>query len=363
MANFFIETFGCTANTSATELMTYLLTNCGHIVTKNIDTADFVLINTCIVKAPTENKIKNLLLRLSNSYPLIVAGCLPQVLTNWCKENIPNAALIGVDHYGDVCFAADAILNNQSFEALSRKDIFCSENKRNRVNPLTGIIEISKGCTGQCAYCIVKFAKGILVSKNKEQILTEVQTAINDGCKEIWLTAQDTASYGHDINSSLPEIIDSISQINGDFMIRIGMMNPDFALSIIDGLKKTYQNPKVYSFAHIPVQSGSNTVLQEMKRKYTIEEFYELIDVFRKELDLTLSTDIIAGFPGETASDHIETLNLLKEVKFDIVNISKYGDRPGTLASKVLHKIPTEIIKERSTEISKIVNEMTLERN
>ena len=343
--------------------MSYLLLECGHEKTSTINKADLIILNTCVVKAPTENKIKDKIRKLSKNYPLIIAGCLPQVMSDWCKENVPDAALIGVDHFFDICYAVDAVINHKNFYKISREQIFSEEPKRIRARELTGIIEISKGCTGQCTYCIVRLAKGPLVSKSSELILHEAHTAITEGCKEIWLTAQDTASYGVDIDSNLPEIVNKIVEIPGDFIIRIGMMNADYALQIMPELKQMFEHPKVYSFIHLPLQAGSDRVLTNMKRKYTKTEYENLIRELRKERNFTISTDIITGFPGESDEDFAETKELMERIKFDIVNISKYGDRKGTVASRSREKIPTEIVKERSAEISKIASKMTLERN
>ncbi|NHK32836.1 MAG: tRNA (N(6)-L-threonylcarbamoyladenosine(37)-C(2))-methylthiotransferase [Asgard group archaeon] len=362
MSKFYAQTFGCTANTSATELMIYLLRKCGHKQIKTINDADFALINTCIVKAPTESKVKDLLLKLHEKTPLIVAGCLPQVLYEWCQENLLNATLLGVDHFGNVCLAAKNLLNKKPYNSLSRDSNFCSEINRERMHKHTGIIEISKGCTGNCSYCIVKIAKGKLVSKKEEIIMLEAKNAIEEGCRELWLTAQDTASYGIDSNSNLPAIVKKISSIQTDFRIRIGMMNPDYALKILNDLKHALQLPKVYKFIHMPVQSGSNDILMKMKRKYLIEDFNYIIRELRKQ-NITLSTDIIVGFPGETEEDFNKTKKLVLEKKFDIINISKYGDRKGTEASHSRDKIPTELVKKRSSELTEITKKITLERN
>lgn len=363
MSKFYAQTFGCTANTSATELMIYLLSNCGHKKVENIDDADFCLINTCIVKAPTESKVKDLLLKIHEKLPLLIAGCLPQVLYNWCQSNLPNATLIGVDHFDKVCFAAKNLLEGKSYIAIQRDENFYSEINRDRISKQTGIIEISKGCSGNCSYCIVKIAKGPLVSKKEDQILLEAKNAIKEGCKEIWLTAQDTASYGIDLNSDLPTIVRKINSIQDDFRIRIGMMNPDYALKIINELKEILSLPKVYKFIHMPLQSGSNDILKKMNRKYLIEDYNYLMNELGSLQNLTFSTDIIVGFPGETEMDFEKTKELIRKYKFDIINISKYGDRKGTEASRSREKIPTEIIKKRSSELSEISRELSLERN
>jgi MiaB-like tRNA modifying enzyme len=361
--NFYVETFGCTANTSATELMSYLLEQCKFEKVATVDEADIILVNTCIVKAPTESKIKDLLLRLYKRKPLVVAGCLPQVLYEWCQKNLPQAPMIGVDNFDKVCLAAEKTLAGESYSMINRDNSFCLEINRARVLDKVGIIEISKGCTGNCSYCIVKIAKGPLVSKNENQILAEVKTALAEGCTEIWLTAQDTASYGIENGTNLPALVRSIYSLPEDFRIRIGMMNTDYALNIIDELLEIYQHPKVYKFIHLPVQSGSDAVLHKMQRKYTISEYKHLIKQIREIQNITISTDIIAGFPGETKEDHELTKQLVQEIKFDIINISKYGDRKGTKASKSKEKLPTEIVKQRSTELKEITDKISNKRN
>lgn len=343
--------------------MSYLLNECGYEKISETSKADFVLINTCVVKAPTESKIKDLLVKLYQKSPLIVTGCLPQVMVDWCHQKIPQAALLGVDHFGEICQAAKNTLKGKTFELITRKKEFCEEIQRDRDRPLTGILEISKGCTGLCAYCIVRIAKGPLVSKSTNQIIQEAQIALAEGCKELWLTAQDTASYGVDLDTSLPLLLESIVDLPEDFMIRIGMMNIDYASRIMEPLKDFLQHPKIYSFLHIPMQAGSDVVLKKMNRRYTIKEFKLLVEQLRKDINLTLSTDVIVGFPGETEEDFKKTLEVLDEIQFDVVNISKYGDRKGTISSKSQEKLPTEIIKQRSIALTEKVHEMTLARN
>ncbi len=343
--------------------MSYLLINCGYEKITNINQANFILVNTCVVKAPTESKIKDLLVKLYSKTPLVVAGCLPQVMVDWCHQELPNAALLGVDHFGEICQAAKSVLHGETFELITRKKDFCDEIHRDRDHPLTGILEISKGCTGHCAYCIVQIAKGSLVSKLTQQILQEAKIALSEGCKELWLTAQDTASYGVDINDNLPNLLESLVDLPEDFMIRIGMMNVDYAVRILQPLKFFLQHPKVYSFLHIPVQSGSDSILNKMNRRYTLDEFKLLIKQLRKDINLTLSTDVIVGFPGETEEDFKKTLEIMDEIQFDVVNISKYGDRKGTDASKSQEKLPTDIIKRRSIELTAKVHKMTLAKN
>ena len=162
----------------------------------------------------------------------------------------------------------------------------------------------------------------------------------------------------------LPGLLRRIIEIEGDFHVRVGMMSPDTLLPIVDEMIELLQHSKIYRFLHVPVQSGSDEILAAMNRYYTIDEYRSLIKSLRKALpDLTLMTDIIVGFPGETDEDHEATLDLLREFSFDVVNVSRYMDRPGTKSSKMKNKLPTQIVKKRSIEASDVVREESLKRN
>ena len=169
--------------------------------------------------------------------------------------------------------------------------------------------------------------------------------------------------YGFDIGTNLIDLTRSLLEVEGDYIIRIGMMNPEHALKMLPGLAEILNNERVYSFAHVPVQSGSDKVLKAMNRFYTSEDFQKIVSYLRESVqDVTIATDIIVGFPGETDEDHTQTLNLLEETKPDVINVSKFYPRPNTLAEK-MPKISTQIIKTRSVQASALARKISAENN
>lgn len=222
-----------------------------------------------------------------------------------------------------------------------------------------------------CSYCITSLARGKLKSYPMEEIVKDVCSAIKQGCKEIQLTAQDTGSYGLDTGHNLGELLSNICKINGDYRIRVGMMNPYTVMKNIDSIIRSYDDLKIYKFLHLPVQSGDNDILKKMNRKYTTDDFLKIVGKFRKRYpDITISTDVIVGFPTETDEQFRNTIDLLKNVNPDVVNITRFSARPNTKAKFLKGRIRTEIAKERSkiltdlcSEISKENNQRHIERN
>ena len=190
-------------------------------------------------------------------------------------------------------------------------------------------------------------------------IVRQVQTEIKEGCKEVWLTSTDNGCYGFDIGTDLPSLVDAVSEIPEEFMLRVGMMNPMYMPRIRDDLIKAYNNDKVFKFIHIPVQCGSNKILNDMKRGHTAETFRDIVNQFK---DFTISTDIIVGFPTETEEDFQKTVDLLDEIKPDVVNLSKYSARPGTDAAE-LKQIDAVEVKRRSKMIFEQISKISIENN
>ncbi|MDC8438323.1 MAG: radical SAM protein, partial [Candidatus Nitrosotenuis sp.] len=186
---------------------------------------------------------------------------------------------------------------------------------------------------------------------------------IDDGCKEVWLTSTDNGCYGLDIGTTLPELVNKVVEIPKKFMIRVGMMNPMYMPRIKDDLLKSFQSDKVYKFLHIPVQSGSDAVLNEMKRGHTAATFEDVVKRARKQFaKFTISTDVIVGFPSETSEDFEQTMSLLRETRPDVVNLSRYSQRPGTKAADMV-QIEVSEVKQRSKKAFEIINQISLENN
>jgi len=215
----------------------------------------------------------------------------------------------------------------------------------------------------ECTFCQTKLAKGDLTSYRLGDIVRQVQTEIKEGCKEVWLTSTDNGCYGFDIGTDLPTLVNAVSEIPEDFMIRVGMMNPMYMPRIKQNLIESYDNDKVFKFLHIPVQSGSNKVLNDMKRGHTSETFREIVKKVKERFEnFTISTDIIVGFPSETEEDFQKTIALLDETKPDVVNLSKYSARPGTDAAE-LKQLDAAEVKRRSKIIFEQINKISLKSN
>ena len=215
----------------------------------------------------------------------------------------------------------------------------------------------------ECTFCQTKLSKGDLSSYRLGDIVRQVQTEIKEGCKEVWLTSTDNGCYGLDIGTDLPSLVNAVTEIPEDFMIRVGMMNPMYMPRIKEKLIESYDNKKVFKFLHIPVQSGSDKVLNDMKRGHTSQTFREIVKKTKEKFpNFTISTDIIVGFPSETEEDFQKTIQLLDETKPDVVNLSKYSARPGTDAAE-LKQVDAAEVKRRSKIIFDQINNISLESN
>lgn len=354
-----LETYGCALNKADSSIIKGFLSNQTFTDAKN---ADVVIVNSCAVKLTTENRMFSKIKKhLKANKEVLVTGCLPKINLRELKKY--PVSIVDSNSLDQLPKALEKIKENKTV-------YFSSDNHKNKLSfphcldmGITTIVEISEGCLGKCAFCGTKNARGSLTSYSSEDIRNYVGFLVKAGKKEIYLTSQDMGCYGFDIESNLPELLREITSIKGDFLVRIGMMNPNHALKILDKLVEAYKNKKIYKFLHVPVQSGSNKVLKEMDRAHTKEDFEEIIERFRKEIpDVCIATDIIVGFPTETEEDFEETIELMRRIKPDVVNISKFYPRPKTKASE-MKKLPTEIIAKRSRLLSKICREIHSEKN
>lgn len=349
MSKLFVKTYGCTLNKKDTENVVK-----EHNFTEEfseIKKADYIFINTCGVKEQTQTKILNFLKKLNeNKIPqekIIIFGCLVNIDKEALVSEMPNAKYFKVSEKEKIESIINNIENNKS------------SNKKN-----TQTIILSNGCLGNCYYCAVKFARGKLESKPIEKIIKEIEYSVNEEkSKEILLTSQDNGCYGFDINENLNTLLKKIIEIKGDFKIRVGMANPQHLKIIINELIEIYKNEKIYKFLHIPIQSGSNKILKEMNRYYTIEDVYDIIEKFKKEIpDISIGTDIIVGYPTETENDFQETIDFIKKIKPNFINLSRFGMRKNIEAKKYKDLI-SRTKKERSRKVTKIFEDYLLDKN
>ena len=362
MAKIFVEAYGCSASFADSEMISGLIINGGHTLATNSVESDLNLIVTCSVKDSTANKMMHRIKSLKTK-PLIVAGCLPKAEKDNVEKFTENASLLGPNSLGKTLDVINSTLIGRKQIALEDSDLSKIGLPKVRLNPTVGIVEIASGCMSECTFCQTKLSKGDLTSYRLGDIVRQVETEIKEGCKEVWLTSTDNGCYGFDIGTDLPTLVNAVSEIPKDFMIRVGMMNPMYMPRIKQNLIESYDNEKVFKFLHIPVQSGSDKVLNDMKRGHTSETFREIVKKTKERFEnFTISTDIIVGFPSETEEDFQKTITLLDETKPDVVNLSKYSARPGTDAAE-LKQIDAAEIKRRSKVIFDQINKISLKSN
>jgi len=229
---------------------------------------------------------------------------------------------------------------------------------------VVSIVPAAHGCLGSCSYCCVLFARGRLHSFSVDEIVTRVKRDLDSGAKEVWLTGQDMACYGRDISVDLVELLKKVCEIDREFWVRVGMMTPNFVLGMLPELVEAFQNEHVFKFVHLPVQCGNDEVLKRMNRLYSVNDFGRIIEAFREAVpNITVATDVICGFPSESAEAFERSLRLIEDVKPDVVNVSKFFPRPKTRAEKMTPKVSPLEVTARSKRMADLAKRISLERN
>ncbi len=362
---FYIEGYGCSASFSDMELIAGQLIQNGFDMTNNPIDSTINLIVTCSVKDSTEHRMIHRIKMLSkNNKPIVIAGCLPSADRHLVEKLNPNASLMGPDSINKTIEIVNSTLNGQKVFSLEKSTFEKINLPKLKINPVISIIEIASGCLSECSFCQTKLAKGKLQSYRIGEIIRQINHDLSIGSKEIWLTSTDNGCYGLDINTNLVELLRRCEEIDQEFKIRVGMMNPMYLRNMINDLTNLYlESNKIFKFIHIPVQSGSEEILKKMKRGHTVNTFRKISKQLREQIkDITIATDIITGFPGESEEDFALTLDLLHEIEPDVINSSKYSARPGTTASK-LKRIDNETMLDRSKKLHRLIKSITKKRN
>jgi MiaB-like tRNA modifying enzyme len=355
--NIYIETYGCTANKSDASIVKGLIkNNQKYLLVEKQDDADIIIILTCTVIDTTEQRMLHRLKTFQkNDKKIIITGCMATVQVEKIKKEFPDFKLLEPQKIHKILDLIEDIKHSNNKKKYQAPKYFDS---------VIAPISIAEGCFFSCTYCITCLARGKLMSSPIKSIVKDVEYAIKNGCKEIQLTAQDTASYGIDKKTRLSDLINEICHINIDFRIRIGMMNPATLKNQINEMIKAYGNTQIYKFLHIPVQSGDNDILKLMNRGYQTSDFKKIISRFREKIpEITIATDVIIGFPTETENQFQKTIDLINEIKPDITNITRYSARPNTKAKEMKGRIPTEIVKQRSQKITEITKNISNKKN
>ena len=360
----YIETYGCSASFSDSEICAGQLSQAGYLIVDNPKDSDVNVIVTCTVKTATANRMSHRIKKLSeNNSALVVAGCMPKTQAKEIKKLNPNASLMGPDSIDQITDIVNSTLNGTPLIQLGKSTKPKILLPKIRINPVIDIVEIGTGCLSSCTFCQVKIAKGTLISYPPDAIVEQIQKSTDSGCREIWLTSTDNGCYGMDMSMDLADLLTSIVNIQNNFLVRVGMMNPMHTKKKFHKLFNIFSHDKIYKFLHIPVQSGNNRVLKSMLRGHSREDYILMCSSFREKFPLSsIATDIIVGYPTESDEEFRDTVELIKSTQPDVVNLSKYGARPGTKAIE-MEQVPNSIINARSKSLTSIIKEISLERN
>ena len=333
------EGYGCTANQGETIEMRDHANQLGHKIAPNSDLAETVVLGTCTVIESTQNKMERRISELMDQGKrVIVSGCMATADAKILGSKFPDAPLVSP---GDIDGLGDLIGRGG-----------CKPEKLE--SPLSTILPISSGCLGRCTYCATLRARGRVTSRSINDIFFKAQYAIDSGSKELLLTSQDNGAFGADSDTSLELLLNELSYLDGDFRLRVGMLNPMLVAGRSDAMAKAWGDSRTYKFMHLPIQSGSQKILDSMLRDHTLEDFWEVVETFRKYYpEMMIITDIITGFPGETDDDHQQTIDLLNKLMPDLVNLTRFSPRQGTPAARY-KRVNSNTVKARSKELTEL---------
>ena len=356
-------TLGCKVNQYETEGMIDLFKKSGYEIVDFQDKADYYIINSCTVTNQAASKSRKRVRRAKRRNPdakVVMVGCYPQAFTDEVEEIQEVDYIIGSSGKKNIV----ELLEKKEDET----DIFLSEMKKfdnikkfedmhlNEINERTRAnVKIEDGCNQFCSYCIIPYARGPIKSRKEESIIREIKNLIQNGVKEIVLTGTHLGKYGLDKNKNneLSKLVEKIVQIKGDFRLRLSSIEvTEIDKKLIHLIK---ENKKICSHLHLPLQNGSNVILRAMNRPYTVEKFSKVVNNLRNKIpNISLTTDVIVGFPGESDKDFERTVNFVKEMKFSRLHVFPFSPRKGTPAADMKPKIPDLIKKKRRNKLLEI---------
>jgi len=352
----YVETYGCALNNADAALMKSILVSRGHEVVSSLEDADVIVVNTCTVRLDTEQRILKRLRELReflrDGVKLVVAGCMAAAQPYTIARVVPEASLISPQNVTRI---------HEVVESPGRSVLLGGERDTAFLCPLVegyvAAVPIAEGCLGDCSFCITKIARRRLRSYKPGLVVRAVREAVSKGVLEIDLTAQDTAAYGVDLGGvRLHDLLKTITEeVGGNYMLRVGMANPDNLIPILDEFLEVMKHPNIFKYVHLPLQSGSDKVLKLMRRRYTYDDFRSLVyEIRRKIPEVQLATDVIVGHPGEDEEDFELTVRALEELMPDKVHIAQYTIRPRTEAAS-MKQISDAVKKRRSTVLGRVV--------
>lgn len=368
----YVRSFGCQLNVSDGEKIKGLLKKAGYDFTDDEHEADIIILNTCAVRESAEDRVFGIIgsmKKLKEENPSLIigiSGCMTaqEHVAEKIKKSYPQVDFVmGTSAINSLPSLLLECLKGKKFSAdISEYDDFSEQTEQVRESTFKASVPIMFGCNNFCTYCIVPYVRGRERSRLPEDIINEVKNLVDSGYKEIMLLGQNVNSYGKDLKNgiSFPELLRELNRIDGDFIIRFMSSHPkDASHELIDAI---FECDKVANHLHLPVQSGSNTVLDRMNRRYTVEKYLETVEYIRKKSpDFSLTTDLIVGFPNETDDEFNSTLDLIKKVKYDNIYSFIYSRRTGTKASEIVDTISETVKGKRMRELLEVQREISTE--
>lgn len=368
-----VNTFGCQMNARDSEKILGVLEKVGYEET-DTEKADFVIYNTCTVRENANNKVYGRLGYLGNykkknpSMRIALCGCMMQEETvrEKIKKSYPFVDLVFGTH-NIFCFAqllTQCLLSGQRvIDVWESNDKIVEELPISRKYAFKSGVNIMFGCNNFCSYCIVPYVRGREKSREPEDILNEIRSLVKDGVVEVMLLGQNVNSYGKNLETPInfAQLLKKVEEIDGLQRIRFMTSHPkDLSQELIDVMTNS---KKICTHLHLPVQSGSTRILEKMNRRYTKEQYLELVDRIREKMpNIALTTDIIVGFPGETEEDFAETMDLVEKVQYDSAFTFIYSKRTGTPAAAMENQVPEDVVKERFDRLLKLVQEIATKK-
>lgn len=366
----YVHSFGCQLNVSDGEKIKGLLKKMGCDFTEDTKQADIIILNTCAVRESAEDRVFGIIgsmkkLKEEKSSLIIgLAGCMTaqEHVAEKIKKSYPQVDFVmGTSAINSLPSLLLDCLRGKKFSAdTGEYDDFSENTEQVRESTFKASVPIMFGCNNFCTYCIVPYVRGRERSRKPENIISEVENLVRDGYKEIMLLGQNVNSYGKDLENKMtfPELLQEINRIDGDFIIRFMSSHPkDASHELIDTI---FRCEKVAKHLHLPLQSGSNSVLDRMNRRYTIKQYLEIIDYARRQdSDFSFTTDIIVGFPNETEEEFNETLDIIKKVRYDNIYSFIYSRRTGTKAAEITDITPEDEKSRHMRELLEVQREIS----
>jgi MiaB/RimO family radical SAM methylthiotransferase len=356
----YVEEYGCWLNKALTRYVEQLVRAEGAVLVKDPKDADAVIVNTCAVRADTERKILARLRELSAlGKRVAVTGCLVNVRPYSIEEAAPGASLV------------DPSCLDELRRFVRGENVWLVREYRRRLHAyrheggVRYVLPVQTGCTGRCGFCVEPIVRRGVSSLDPEVAVELVKDAVRMGAKEIYLTGQDVAAYGVDLGVKLTDLVERIlEEVDGDYVIRLGMMEPWMTKAFAEKLAAILKDERMYKYLHLPLQSGDDGILKRMGRRYTVAEYKALVALFRRELnELSVVTDVIVGYPGETEEAFNNTLRVVEELAFDKVHVARYTFRPFTPAYVEKGTVPEPEKKRRSKLLSRLAAEVAARVN